>query len=676
MRKKTQRPFVVLVGFIFASLILGCSGSTTEATLAIIQKDTITTQEFEQAYLRTRYQPAANDSDKQVFLNLMIDYKVKLSEARKQKLDKQPALRSELELYSKQLANSFYLEKELIEPALHTLYNRRLEEVKGQHILIKFLYDSQGHLDTLSTRSKAENILGKVLASKEPFDSLITKYSDEPSQERNHGQLNWMIAGTTIPELDDMMYSLKIGQIEPTLLRSRFGYHIIQLTGKKKARQRVRASQILYRLDINAPLDTAAGFARLSLVRDSLVRGLATFEDLARRNSQDPVSGETGGDLGWLGRGTNLEENFEAAVFNLKPGELSPIVRSAFGMHLIKLTDEEPPLSFDHQKGDLKQVYQRERFATDYRNFLEALRKKYHYTLSPDVVRMLISRLDTAMITTSTPNWDAVLSQRDREAYLFRLTSGVCSIQKAIDAIRANPELQMKKFTPESLDTIGQAIANEMILNNETANISRDFPEFLRLFQEYSESALISSLEQTAVWDKAVITDDMLQKYWTEHQGEYSWPKRVRYSEIYLFSRPIAESIIDSAKAGIPFEDLAYRHTRRPGYFSKHGDWGWQPVDKDELSRKAALMEVGEVSEIIDQTMGLSILKVTGKESPRTKTFEEAKPELLGIVKEQTVKNIQRNWLDSLRQEFQVTVFPEHLKKTFTRTSSPTRTGE
>ena len=77
--------------------------------------------------------------------------------------------------------------------------------------------------------------------------------------------------------------------------------------------------------------------ARLEEIRDRIVAGSITFEDAAKQYSADG-SGQAGGDLGWTKRGKFVPE-FEAAAYNLEPGQLSDIVRSEFGYHLIKLQE-------------------------------------------------------------------------------------------------------------------------------------------------------------------------------------------------------------------------------------------------------------------------------------------------------------------------------------------------
>lgn len=77
--------------------------------------------------------------------------------------------------------------------------------------------------------------------------------------------------------------------------------------------------------------------AKLTQIRADIEAGTVTFADAARAHSADG-SGQGGGDLGWTKRGKFVPE-FEAAAYNLEPGQMSGIVRSEFGYHLIKLQE-------------------------------------------------------------------------------------------------------------------------------------------------------------------------------------------------------------------------------------------------------------------------------------------------------------------------------------------------
>ncbi|SPA43948.1 SurA N-terminal domain-containing protein [Cupriavidus taiwanensis] len=103
-----------------------------------------------------------------------------------------------------------------------------------------------------------------------------------------------------------------------------------------------RASHIL----ISAPKDAPA--AQRQAAKDKATRLLEevrkhpdTFAEVARKNSQDPGSAEKGGDLGFMGRGA-LVKPFEDAMYALKEGQISDVVETDFGYHIIKLTGTKP----------------------------------------------------------------------------------------------------------------------------------------------------------------------------------------------------------------------------------------------------------------------------------------------------------------------------------------------
>ncbi len=72
------------------------------------------------------------------------------------------------------------------------------------------------------------------------------------------------------------------------------------------------------------------------------LKGGANFEDLAKKYSQDPGSAQKGGDLGWVSRG-QMVKNFEDSVFALKDKELSGVITTEYGFHIIQVLERQPP---------------------------------------------------------------------------------------------------------------------------------------------------------------------------------------------------------------------------------------------------------------------------------------------------------------------------------------------
>src|SRR3954464_10996174 len=101
--------------------------------------------------------------------------------------------------------------------------------------------------------------------------------------------------------------------------------------------EQVRASHIL--LKTEGKDDAAVKAKAEALLKQA--RGGADFADLAKKNSEDEASAKNGGDLDYFGRGRMVPE-FDQVVFAMKPGDISDVVKSQFGYHIIKLVDKKP----------------------------------------------------------------------------------------------------------------------------------------------------------------------------------------------------------------------------------------------------------------------------------------------------------------------------------------------
>ncbi len=137
-----------------------------------------------------------------------------------------------------------------------------------------------------------------------------------------------------------------------------------------KNEERVRARHILLIPAQNQAEDEPAVRARLEALLAQLRAHPEQFVTLAKKYSQDPGSATKGGDLGYFGR-RQMDPAFEAAAFSLKPGEISEVVQSQFGYHLIQLIDRKPAvtLAFSEVKARIAAILKKQEAA---RRFSEA----------------------------------------------------------------------------------------------------------------------------------------------------------------------------------------------------------------------------------------------------------------------------------------------------------------
>jgi peptidyl-prolyl cis-trans isomerase D len=143
--------------------------------------------------------------------------------------------------------------------------------------------------------------------------------------------------------------------------------------GEYTTPEQVRASHILLKTEGK---DEAAVRAQAEEILKKAKAG-ADFAALAKQQSQDEGSAPNGGDLDYFGRGRMVPE-FDAAVFTMEPGQISDLVKTSFGFHIIKLVDKKPGTtrSLDEVRPQLQDQLSVERAQQQAANLAESLRSR------------------------------------------------------------------------------------------------------------------------------------------------------------------------------------------------------------------------------------------------------------------------------------------------------------
>lgn len=154
-----------------------------------------------------------------------------------------------------------------------------------------------------------------------------------------------------------------------------------------KGVERRRAAHILIKLaDLATTKQIEEAHAKLVDIRNRALAGEATFEELARKHSQD-TNAPAGGDLGWFSRGT-FPEALEEVAFDLQVDGVSQPVRTDFGLHLVKLTGSKTESSVDEEakEGLMREIRTRLRakeLERLYKEWVRDLRKDAFIELKP-----------------------------------------------------------------------------------------------------------------------------------------------------------------------------------------------------------------------------------------------------------------------------------------------------
>jgi peptidyl-prolyl cis-trans isomerase SurA len=209
------------------------------------------------------------------------------------------------------------------------------EEMKLSHILI--VVPEQANAEKIKTyRTRAEQALAKLQGGA-PFSQVAAGFSDA-QDALNGGELGWRPADRLPPLFAEELQKLKPGEVS-SVLRSPSGFHIIKLLDRRSKDTPVVISQTHARhilIKTSELVSENDAKIRLQEIKQRIDKG-ANFAEQARLYSEDG-SAPQGGDLNWLSPGETVPE-FESAMDALKVGQVSDLVQSSFGWHLIQVLE-------------------------------------------------------------------------------------------------------------------------------------------------------------------------------------------------------------------------------------------------------------------------------------------------------------------------------------------------
>jgi peptidyl-prolyl cis-trans isomerase SurA len=214
-------------------------------------------------------------------------------------------------------------------------------ELNIAQILVR-IPDNASPEQIAARRARADEVM-RQLRTGADFARVAATFSDSPDALQG-GAVGWRPANGLPPVIGEALLKLNAGQVtEP--IRSSTGFHILKLVDKRTQAkqddapvvQQTRARHIL--LKITPTMSEAEAQKKLTELKAQVDSKSAKFEDLARQHSND-ASAAKGGDLGWLYPGDTMPE-FENVMNALKPGEVSGIVKTPLGLHLIEVVERK-----------------------------------------------------------------------------------------------------------------------------------------------------------------------------------------------------------------------------------------------------------------------------------------------------------------------------------------------
>lgn len=473
--------------------------------------------EFEYLYNKNSQQQI-NPQSLDEYVEMFKLYKMKVADARAEGIDTTAAFIKETEQYRHDLAAPYLADSVFLNQLVKEAYDRSQEEAEAYHIM---LFKTRDVNKNIELRQRADSILG-VLRNGGDFSALAQQFSQDRSSSSKGGRMGWITAGSYPLAFELEAWKLPEGEISSEVIESPVGFHILKGGKHRKARGKVTASHIL---KLTQGKDEA-GRLRARQEIDSLLMVVKAnpenFSKIATENSEDRGSARQSGNLPPFGAG-EMVEPFDSAAFSLSDGQISGVVETPYGYHIIKVMSHMPVPSME----EIKPIQlQRMSSAQDPRskmirdNQISRLVKKHKSSLNQkalDELRANIRKvgIDSALIadyTTMPRAGETIMTVDGKNKTMGDLfgSFGKVKVQPSEDAVN---------FLNSKIDGLYAAALTDA----EEDDLVKTQPDYRNLLKEYVDGSLLYEVSVRKVWDKAAKDTEGLNKYFEANRANYKW---------------------------------------------------------------------------------------------------------------------------------------------------------
>lgn len=646
-----MKSYYALFLIFFLNISIGFSQDKNDVLLTI-DGESVYVSEFKRVYNKN-LDLVKEESQKTIdgYMDLFIDYKLKVAEAYDQKLNEQSSYIKEFSKYQEQLSRNYIYDNNVTDDLAREAYDRSLEEIEAEHVLITLKYEDLPK-DTLVAYNTISKIRERAIKG-EDFKELAKRYSEEPGAEERAGYLGYFSVFAMVYPFENMAYNTAKGEISE-IVRTQFGYHIVHVLNKREKAPEISVSHIM----ISDKDDDARTFKPNERIREiwNLLEQGESFDKLAKQFSDDKNSAIKGGKLNPFSRGTLRSKAFESYAFNLKePGKISKPFLTQFGWHIVKLDEIHPIQSFEQRKEYLeKRVKQGNRskvvtnainakikekygfkaggtFKEDFMAYLpdEALKRKYHYDSLPPIAEKVIFTIGDKDVSYEA--FARYIESRQRRLAQYRQK------ELLINDMYAEFEMiELKNYFRDRLE-----------YENE---------DYAAIISEYRNGLLIFDLMNANIWQKAKTDSIGLKKFYDKTRDSYQWEKRVNAIMVSAITREIAEQALELLSEGKTEAEIkeALNTNKKVTAIVTSGKY---EVTNRQLPT-GFIAEKG-ISKIYNSEGSFVVVNVTEVIPPGPKKFEEVRGKVLNNYQNQ----LEVEWMNSLRSKFKVNVNKKVLKR-------------
>lgn len=609
--------------------------SSATQTLFSVNSNPVSVEEFIYLYKKNHQNPQEDYTKKKVdeYLNLFINFKVKVEEARTRGIDTTETFIAEFNGYKEELRRPYLPEGKMLDSLVNLTYERMKTEVRASHILIGIKPESTPE-DTLEAYKKIMELKTKAMSG-EDFGTLAYSYSEDPSAKQNKGDLGYFTAMQMVYSFENAAYKGKAGEVVGPI-KTRFGYHLLKIVDRRPTRGEVEVSHIMIRTgDNDDPRPRNVVFE----IYDQL-RGGVAWDDLCSQYSEDASSKNSGGRLRPFGVGAMAAApEFDEVAFSLKqPGEISDPFQTSYGWHIIRLERKIPLPPLAELAASLKGRVQRdERVQISKQALLDRLKKDFAFKENESVKTKVFNLADSSLVqgkwSVPAAGKENIFSIKSRPVTVLEFVTYVNQQPKASTS---SPEIYVRQVYAGFVESvINQAYEDQLVKSN---------PDYKMLLREYYEGIMLFDIMEKEVWNKASEDTTGQRTYFEAHASAYKAGERV-LTEIYSSN---TSEYITEVKQALQQKDTVALQEIIKARKTRLDKGIYQKTDRPVLAKID--WKVGDYS--VENNGIYYLVRILQILSPGPMTFEEAKASVISDYQ----NYLEKNWVDQLKKKHLVKI--------------------
>lgn len=612
----------------------------TKSVIFTFSGDTVFDDEFKrQFYKNRREKEAPTTKELNEYLELYINFKLKVREALDMRLDTNPNFVSELTGYRKQLSAPYLTDKNVTEALMQEAYERMQQEINASHILI-MVSPNASPADTLAAYNKLMDIRKRTLKG-ERFDSLAVKFSEDPSVKDNAGLLGWFTVFQMVYPFESMAYKTAKGDISMPF-RTQFGYHLVKVNDKRPARGEVKVQHIMIRTGYGSTEKQIAD-AKVKIDEAyNLLQNGEEYETVVERYSQDDGSRGNKGVMNWVASLSGYPNEFKDVCFSLKPNEISKPFATDFGWHIVKLLDKRPVGEFKEVQDIIKNKITRDSRSEGSKTAVIArVKKENNYREFPANINEVIRLLDTSFLKGAWSYNEAKIGKKPA----FTVGKATYTQKDFAEYL----QLAQQQREKENIEMVAKNMfndwASEKCLAYEESILEDKYEDFKNIMKEYHDGILLFDLTDRKVWGRAVTDTAGLEEFWKPRANNYMWKERISYNIYSCKDSLVKKQAIAMARKNKKENDIIKK-------LNKKGANNVMIREAKSEQTDATGADLWDKTGVVDVPNSLRFYVINGKVSPEPKTLKEAK----GLVTSDYQEYLMKEWINELRGKYNVQV--------------------